>query len=671
MKQASVPGPAAAGLARNARAGRRSDWPGRAWRRASLVVRAMLREKWHSEAYVRAYGQHLSHRLPLIYCVVIFNALLLVWSFHRTAPPFLSVVLPTVLVFFTALRAWHWRPAAVRRRTSAMIVHDLQRLPQRCLMISSGFVAWALMLYSYGGDPEQDVIQYITAITCFAGILSLGQSPRTAVIMATAVMTPANIVFLMHDNPNRVVVVAVQTIITVLLLLITTAYHRDFVRLERSRLELSRHKHSIEDMAEAWRQRSIRDPLTGAWNRGRILVLLEKGLGAADGVRPWLALIDLDGFKHINDTFGHIAGDAVLTTIAERIARTPHIEACGRMGGDEFAVILRGGLDDARVHAELAMLAHAIARPIRLGDLSLNLHASIGYYRCQGQSISACLERADTALYKAKDLRNGAVVAFGEDDERTLLERQVMTRVFTTADLREQLAVVFQPIVDSDTGRPVSFEALVRWSPDGRRLLSPAAFISLAESTGRISEVTHVVLEKALNEFPAWQWGCTLSINLSAHDILRDDTAEWIGGLVRKAGAPPSAIILEITETALVRDYKRAAANLASLRAQGFRIALDDFGTGQSSLAHVHNLPLDHIKIDQSFARSLNSSENARAIIATIRALSVQLGLECTIEGIESVEEQVAARALGLRRMQGYLFGRPAAAVESRRLLAA
>ena len=379
-------------------------------------------------------------------------------------------------------------------------------------------------------------------------------------------------------------------------------------------------------------------------------------------------MLDLDGFKHINDTFGHLAGDAMLTAISQRIAHMPGIAACGRMGGDEFAMILGGELDEDRVRAVLAGLAHVIALPIAQGDLSLTLHGSIGYYRCQGDTVSACLERADTALYQAKELRNGSIVAFTEADERTLRERQAMIRIFTSADLREQLALVFQPIVNADTGRPVAFEALARWSPDGRRLVAPSSFINLAENTGRISEVTHVVIQKALAEFPAWQWGCALSINLSAHDILRDDAAEWIGGLVRAAHAPPSAIILEVTETALVRDYRRAADNLARLREQGFRIALDDFGTGQSSLAHVHNLPLDQIKIDQSFAQNLLTSENARAIIATIRALSAQLGVECTIEGIETVEQQLAARALGLQCMQGYLFGRPAAASESRKL---
>jgi predicted signal transduction protein with EAL and GGDEF domain len=236
--------------------------------------------------------------------------------------------------------------------------------------------------------------------------------------------------------------------------------------------------------------------------------------------------------------------------------------------------------------------------------------------------------------------------------------------VFTSANLAEQLALVYQPIVDSDLGRPVAFEALVRWSPDGINWLQPAAFINLAETTGRIGELTRHVLGMALNECRVWDWGCSLAINLSARDILRDNAADWIGGIVAAAGAPPRKIILEITETALLSDYRRAADTLEKLRNSGYRIALDDFGTGQSSLSHVHNLPLDHLKIDQSFARDLVQNEGSQAIVSTVMALARQLRLDCTIEGIEKLEQQAVARSLGVRMMQGYYFGRPIKAAE-------
>jgi predicted signal transduction protein with EAL and GGDEF domain len=219
--------------------------------------------------------------------------------------------------------------------------------------------------------------------------------------------------------------------------------------------------------------------------------------------------------------------------------------------------------------------------------------------------------------------------------------------------------------MDCDVGRTVAFEALARWSPDGALWLPPTDFIHLAETTGRMGELTSVILAKALRECRVWDYGCSLNVNLSARDILREDAAPWITKLVYDADAPANKIVFEITETALVNDYRRAADNLAKLREMGFRIALDDFGTGQSSLSHVNNLPLDHIKIDQTFARDMTNSDSSRAIVGTIVALARQLRLECIIEGIETPEQQVIARTLGLRMMQGYHFSRPIRALEA------
>jgi diguanylate cyclase (GGDEF)-like protein len=458
--------------------------------------------------------------------------------------------------------------------------------------------------------------------------------------------------------------VAVQIVVTFLILMITAGYHKDFISLELSRQELSRRESESARQAEKSRQNALRDALTGANNRRAILGLLEQELSESTACFPWLALVDLDGFKFINDTYGHGAGDAVLCAMSNRIDEVAEIDAFGRIGGDEFAILYPGTLSYAQVSASLDRLSGAIAQPIEVNGLKLSVRSSIGLHQCGAGDVEQAMERADTALYKAKESRTGGVARFTDTDEIAMCERRDATRVFTSADLGRQLGLLYQPIVDSDSGRPVAFEALVRWSPDGVKWLAPAAFINLAASTGRIGELTRHVFIKALDECRAWQWDCSLAINLSAHDILRDDVADWIDGMVSAAGAPTNRITLEVTETALVSDYRRAADNLAKLRQMGFRIALDDFGTGQSSLSHVHNLPLDCIKIDQSFARDLEHSEGTRAIVSTILSLARQLRLECTIEGIETLGQQVMARQLGIRTMQGYYFGRPVKAAE-------
>lgn len=611
------------------------------------------------EGFTRSYAANLSHRLPLLYCVVLFDVAVLMANFHSVAPAFLVFWLPLPFLAVGCLRAAYWRPVNVKRRSLEVLSRDIGQLSTIGTAMSLVPAWWSLSLYHFGNNSQQSLVHYITAVTCFAGILSLGQAPRTAIRMAVVVMVPSSIFFLMHDHPNRFGVVAVQIVVTLLLLLITAGYHDDFVGLELSRQELARREKESARLAETNRLNAIHDSLTGANNRRAILALFDQALADPASPSPWMALIDLDGFKHINDTYGHAAGDTVLCAVSKRIDAVAEIDAFGRIGGDEFAVMISGYLKWPEVSAALIGLSQAICEPIEVGQLKLTVRGSIGLHQCSGTDLGECLERADTALYKAKEDRSGAVADFTESDERAMRERRDAVRVFTSADLGQQLALVYQPIIDGDLCRPIAFEALVRWSPDGTSWLPPAAFINLAETTGRIGELTQHVLGKALDECRVWQWDCSLAINLSARDILREDAASWIGGIVATAGAPPSSIILEITETALLNDYRRAADNLQKLRHAGFRIALDDFGTGQSSLSHVHNLPLDHLKIDQSFARDLVSSERARAIVSTILALARQLGLECTIEGIETLEQQAIARSLGVRTMQGYHFGRP------------
>lgn len=295
----------------------------------------------------------------------------------------------------------------------------------------------------------------------------------------------------------------------------------------------------------------------------------------------------------------------------------------------------------------------------------LSIRASVGMHLCTERNVSGSLERADVALYKAKETRNAAIGEFTANDEKAMNEKRSITRIFTSTDFESQLTLVYQPVIDCDAGRTVAFEALARWSPDGAQWLPPTEFIHLAETTGRIGELTSMIVTKALRECRAWDYDCSLNINLSARDILREDAAPWIARLVHEADAPANRVVFEITETALVNDYRRAAHNLDKLRQMGFRVALDDFGTGQSSLSHVNNLPLDHIKIDQSFARDMARSHSSRAIIGTIVALARQLRLECIIEGIETPEQQAVARTLGLRIMQGYHFSRPVTAQEA------
>lgn len=610
-------------------------------------------------AFAPAYASNISHRLPLMYAVVLVGIVALIVAFRGTAPDLLTTFIPLPMIAAVLWRAWYWLPSNVRARSLDRLHRDIKRLPLLGTLVSAASVCWALTLFRHGNEAQQSLVHYLTAVTCFTGILGLGHSPRTAIRMAVVVMIPSSVIFLVDDHPNAYVVVAVQLAVSLLLVFITSSYHMDFVGLEESRQELAQQRQRMEDLANANQLIANRDALTGANNRRRILELLGEAIAPQTTARPWLALIDLNGFKHINDIYGHGAGDAILCATVLRIEKFPEVRAFGRIGGDEFALLISPELDAAQVSHLASNICADISEPINLRDLSISATASIGIYLCDTTEVSECLERADAALYRAKADTCSRQSMFTPVDEQALQAHRQITSVFTSADLGSQLSLVYQPVIDCRSGAAISFEALVRWSPDGEHLLPPAEFITLAEATGRICELTDQVLETALDECRVWRWGCSLAVNLSAHDLRRSDTAARIERIVLGSGAPPDKIILEITESALISDYGTASRNLNRCRDIGVRIALDDFGTGQSSLSHVHNLPIDCLKIDKTFAADIVSSPGARAVVSTILGLSRQLSLDCTMEGVETVEQQSIALALGVQHMQGYLYGKP------------
>lgn len=617
------------------------------------------------EELLDARCANLSGRLPTLYGVVLINVLVLARGFAGSAPPLLTVWIPLLLTGAIGWRITFWAMMRAGLVSTEKGRYAVKSLPISGFILACILVGWAIALYGFGNDPQRSLVHYIIAITCVTGVLGMTHSPATAAVMALGVIVPSSTVFLMHEHPNRFAVVGVLALVGGLLLLVIRSQNQDFVALVTSRQDLAEREREASELARRNHLQATRDALTGALNRRGILDdFASRLIQPVDG-EPWLALLDLDGFKLINDTHGHAAGDAVLRAVSERIDNWPGIAASGRMGGDEFAIVLPAKLDRKSAGALLDALASEIAQPILFGDLKLAIRASMGLHRCSGSGVGDCLERADLALYKAKSSHGGRLAEFTEEDEQVMVDRRAMTAVFTSADLEHQLKLVYQPIVDCSQRRTIGFEALARWSRGGQDWLAPSDFIRLAETTGRMSELTAMIVSRTLTECPAWQHDRFLSINLSARDILREDAAPWLTGLVDAAGAPHRHIVFELTETALLNDYRRAADTLDQLRGMGYRIALDDFGTGQSSLSHVHNLPLDHIKIDRSFAQGLASSPSARAIVGTTVMLARQLNLECVIEGIETGEQEAIASALGITTMQGFFFSRPVDAPEA------
>ncbi|MEI6641703.1 MAG: EAL domain-containing protein [Novosphingobium sp.] len=622
------------------------------------------------DAFTEAYAQSVSHRAPLLYLVVIFNALLVDWCFLHAAPLALLLVAP-VIVLMAASRARYWLPSRVARRPVEQLRIDIQAMQRLGGWAALVFVAWSLGLYPYGDPGQRELLHFVIAVTMFAAILGMAHAPQTALRLGLAFTLPWSLFVLATGHPDAVAMALAQVFVTAVLLTMTHIQHRDFVRLELSRQLLARRERQTAELASAHYRQATVDHLTGGRNRRAILACLEEHLtGPDDAMRPWLALFDLDGFKHVNDTYGHAAGDHVLSTVNLRIGSVPGVSAHGRLGGDEFAILFDGSFDTETVMVAARALSAAIREPIAFNGATLRLCGSIGLHRVKGTTASTCLERADAALYKAKELGDGAIVLFGEEDEVALQRRITVMRQFNDCALGERLRLLYQPIYDCRTSRVVGMEALARWSPDGVEWQAPGEFLAIADATGRTGELTRLVLARTLAECRPWETGLEVSINLAARDVVREGFAETIAQIVIEAGASPASVMLEVTERALQLDPRRAAAQLIAFREKGFRIALDDFGAGWSSLSQLRDLPLDRIKLDRELAAALSTDPGARAVTGMIVALAWQLGIGCSIEGVETEAQAAAARALGIHLMQGYHFGRPELAAEALRVYA-
>ncbi|WP_336985443.1 putative bifunctional diguanylate cyclase/phosphodiesterase [Altererythrobacter aquiaggeris] len=605
-----------------------------------------------------ALAKQLSKRMPFVYAIAIVNLLLVADAFYGTVSDLHLLLITVPLLIIAIARAMHWHPHFVARRSPEKIARDLAVLPVTGTAVAACLMVFGLSLYPFGDTQQQSLIHYIATLTSFIGILGLNPSPKTALGMTLVSVVPSITMFLYLGHPNAWAISATMVCVSLLLLLIARTQHAGLIDLIRSKNALQFREIEAARLNDRLHTQAYVDDLTGIANRRSFLESFETHLTRRRDEAPWLGLIDLDGFKTVNDLLGHLAGDEVLKAVAKRLTDFPNVISCGRLGGDEFGFLLSGSLSRPEAVDRAEKLAKLIAKPIPLEPQLLTVKASIGLRKTAGLSTHECIERADWALYKAKQ-DGGKVTIFSADDEVVMHERARITQLFDSADLANQLEVVYQPIMDFDSGEIQSVEVLARWNSVDGFIIMPDVFIPMAESTHRTSELTKIIVAKSISELPEAFRQLSLHINLSAKDITNTDFVDWLLASDAFHTFPRTQVLLELTETAILSGGELATGNLTRLRAGGFRIALDDFGVGQSSLSRIHKLPLDQIKIDKSFCQDASSSDHGWAIVATILALSRQIGLECVLEGVETEAQALQARSLGVRLMQGYHFSKP------------
>jgi len=434
----------------------------------------------------------------------------------------------------------------------------------------------------------------------------------------------------------------------------------------------------------------VSDPLTGLPNRllftDRVGRLIKHTKRRKDYLFAVLFL-DLDGFKMINDSLGHLVGDQLLVGVASRlekclratdtVARLGEGSIVARMGGDEFTVLLDDlkHPDDAKQAAERLM--KAVTAPFMLGGREVFTSMSIGIALSNASYEQAedILRDADTAMYRAKSLGKARYEIFDAD-----MRASVVARLQLEMDLRRALEHgefhnVYQPIVSLAAGQIVGFEALLRWQHPTRGLLGPEEFIMVAEETGLIRDLGWWNLREACRQMTEWRAAydaysqLTMNVNLSPKQFLQANLVQDIGSLLRELKLPPQALKLELTESTVMGDPSAAVEMLQQIKALGISLAIDDFGTGYSSLSYLHRFPLDTLKIDRSFISSIGTGEDTE-IARTIFPMALSLHLDVVAEGIETIEQLVLLKKLQCKYGQGYYFSKPLSADEAGSLLA-
>ncbi|MFH8248979.1 putative bifunctional diguanylate cyclase/phosphodiesterase [Microbacterium sp. B2969] len=440
-------------------------------------------------------------------------------------------------------------------------------------------------------------------------------------------------------------------------------------------LLIARMKIAIDQIAAANRQRieaqealayqAAHDALTDLPNRALAVELITAALSGVTGAADRVALLflDLDGFKRVNDTLGHDAGDELLRVMAGRLRENVRAgDVACRLGGDEFVILLAPLTDEADAVAVANRLVPVLSAPVTVAgqhDVSVGASIGVAVSRGQGTSPDALLKEADSAVYGAKRSGRGRVKVFDAEMRRELHARTELERDLSRAIERNQLIVHYQPIVHLASGGVQGFEALVRWPRDGR-LLPPSAFVPIAEESELVCDLDAWVLRQATRQLAHWnersgsRW-LSMAVNVSGRHIVRPRVVAEVREAVAAAGVDPAQLVLEITETALVDD-SIAVKHLDELRHDGIAIGIDDFGTGYSSIARLEDLPIDILKIDRRFTHTTGSSPRLlRMIVETGHAL----GLRLIVEGVETEDQLALLRSIGCESAQGYLLGRP------------
>jgi diguanylate cyclase (GGDEF)-like protein len=620
-------------------------------------LRALTSVPQDNPGLIKAQYIALSRQLPMMYFILLVNTLVLAGTHYASAPRWLVVDCPLIMTIFGVIRAAEWWRTRTRTPSPEQMLAALKRTNRLAPFVAAGFTAWSLSLFPYGDVYGQAHVAFYMAITVIGCIFCM-MHLLPAALATTAVVNTAFVIFFASTRNITFIATAIDVLlVTLAMLSILKAQYGDFTRLVNMQARTER-------LSEENLRLANQDSLTGLANRRQFFSQLDTMLSKARAQDQRLAvgLIDLDGFKPVNDLYGHSVGDKLLYQVGQRLAGvlddSVHL---ARLGGDEFALIMTDAKSDEQLRVFGEEVCARMREPFLLVDIPIQISASLGIatFPDLASSDTEVYEYADYALYQSKRNRPGTVCLFCAAHRQQLNRQGLTEQALRRADLTDEFHVVFQPIMDIHNQRTIAFEALARWSSPELGNVPPSDFIPIAERIGMVNRLTVPLLSKALQAAASWPAGVRLSFNLSAHDCGSEEATQLIVQLIKDSPFDPACLDLEITETAVIQDLAQTQRAIALFRSLGCGISLDDFGTGYSSLSQIHALSLTKLKVDRTFVTDIHLNPASFKIVKSLIALCHDMQLECIVEGVESQAELAALKSLGCSLAQGYLFSRP------------
>lgn len=632
--------------------------------RFTQMLRALFSVPADNPELTRSQLMALGRQIPLLYFILVVNTIAICITFFHRTPDWIGLYFPGLLCAISTFRAIQWW-----KKRHDSIPHDvtvllLRKTVRMTVLFGMAYTAWALQLYQYGDAYARAHVAFYMSITVIGCIFCLLHLRPAALLLTGIVVGPWTVFFCLSGQPVFIAIAANLVLVSMAMIVILFINYRDFANLIESKKQLVAQQLATQRLSDENFRVASFDSLTKLPNRRSFFSSLDALLSEAeiDGTSFVVGLVDLDGFKQVNDAYGHSIGDLVLAEAARRLqaAASPYIQV-SRLGGDEFGLLVKRSLTQSAVTKLGRDFCDALRGDVLVRDITVGLMGSAGFaiFPDAGATGQQLFERADYALYHAKKHSVGHAAIFSADHETQIRRSSLIEQELRIAVAKDQLSLALQPVVDMTSGETIGFEALARWNSPTLGPIQPDDFICVAERSDLINSLTEALLKKALQALKLWPEELYVSFNLSTRDIASVEPIKRIIDIIDKSGVSPQRIEFEITETAVMPDFQQAHRSLTALRKLGARIALDDFGSGYSSLSYVHRLPLDKIKVDRSFIADIAVDETCRNIVSTIVNMCLQLRVDCVIEGIETEVQKATMLALGCKLGQGYLFAKP------------